>query len=48
MTDLDMRPWKQNSIKKFFASCLTTLQDEGEDEIGNEDNTCTINFVHVK
>jgi len=30
LTDPDMRPWKQNSLKNFFASCLTTLQDEEE------------------
>merc|ERR1719410_393641 len=27
---MSMRPKKQNSIKHFFTSCLTTLQDEGE------------------
>jgi len=46
ITNPDLRPWKQNSFKKFFTTCLTTLQDEGEDNI--EDDCSTIKFVEVK
>lgn len=46
ITNPDLRPWKQNSVKKFFASCLTTLQDEGEEK--EDGSSTTINFMQRK
>lgn len=47
LTNPDLRPWKQSSIKKFFTSCLTTLQDEGEEK-EDDDGSTEINFLQRK